>query len=93
MKKFPLCGHDCCFHYNAQYQCSSQRLVAIMDLIENWAALENDLEAASLSARQSKLGASDKRIKLRISVQIMRYDALVESWGGTQMIVRIEDPD
>jgi len=28
-----------------------------------------------------------------LEVQIMRYDALVESWGGEpQMVVRIEDP-
>ena len=48
-----------------------------MDLIENWAALENDLEAQASLVRDDRVqigGASDKRIKLRISSQIMRYD-------------------
>ena len=44
---------------------------AIMDLIENWAALENDLEAQASLVRDDRVqiggGASDKRIKLRIS--------------------------
>ena len=43
---------------------------AIMDLIENWAALESDLEAQASLVRDDRVqigGASDKRIKLRIS--------------------------
>ena len=42
---------------------------AIMDLIENWAALENDLEAQASLVRDDRVqigGASDKRIKPRI---------------------------
>ena len=70
---------------------------AILDLIENWAALENDLEAQASLVRDDRVqiggGIRQTDQAKNLEVQIMRYDALVESWGGEpQMIVRIEDP-
>ena len=70
---------------------------AIMDLIENWAALENDLEAQASLVRDDRVqiggGIRQTDQAKNLEVQIMRYEALVESWGGEpQMIVRIEDP-
>ena len=59
---------------------------AIMDLIENWAALENDLEAQASLVRDDRVqiggGIRQTDQAKNLEVQIMRYDALVESWGG-----------
>ena len=70
---------------------------AILELLEKWAALENDLEAQASLVRDDRVqiggGIRQTDQAENLEVQIMRYEALVESWGGEpKMIVRIEDP-
>ena len=59
---------------------------AIMELIENWAALENDLEAQASLVRDDRVqiggGIRQTDQAKNLEVQIMRHEALVESWGG-----------
>ena len=59
---------------------------AIMDLIENWAALEDDLEAQASLVRDDRVqiggGIRQTDQAKNLEVQIMRYEALVESLGG-----------
>ena len=69
----------------------------VMAVIEKWAELEHDLTAQAELVRDDRVqiggGIRQSNQAENLAVQLMRYNALMESWGGEpEMIVRIEDP-
>ena len=69
----------------------------VLAVIEQWAALENDLIAQAELIRDDRVqiggGIRQTNQKLNLEVQLLRFDAMAEEMGGQpKMIVRIENP-
>ncbi len=69
----------------------------VMAVIEKWAELESDLVAQAELVRDDRVqiggGIRQSDQAENLAVQLLRFNALVDSWGGEpEMIVRIEDP-
>ena len=69
----------------------------VMAVIYQWAALEQDLEAQAALVRDDRVqiggGIRQTDQDQNLAVQLMNYNAMVESMGGEpEMIVRIESP-
>ena len=69
----------------------------VMAVIYEWAALEQDLEAQAALVRDDRVqiggGIRQTDQDQNLAVQLMNYNAMVESMGGEpEMIVRIESP-
>ena len=69
----------------------------VMSVIYQWAALEQDLEAQAALVRDDRVqvggGVRQTDQSENLAVQLMNYNAMVESMGGEpEMIVRIESP-
>jgi ketosteroid isomerase-like protein len=69
----------------------------VLAVIEKWAELEHDLAAQAELVRDDRVqiggGIRQSNQAENLAVQLLRYNALLETWGGEpEMIVRIEDP-
>ena len=69
----------------------------VMAVIYQWAALEQDLEAQAALVRDDRVqiggGIRQTDQDQNLAVQLMNYNAMVQSMGGEpEMIVRIESP-
>ena len=69
----------------------------VLAVIEQWAALEQDLEAQAELVRDDRVqiggGIRQSNQAQNLAVQLMNYEAMVDSMGGEpEMIVRIESP-
>jgi len=69
----------------------------VLDVIHQWAALEQDLEAQAELVRDDRVqiggGVRQSNQAQNLAVQLMNYEAMVNSMGGEpDMMVRIESP-
>ena len=69
----------------------------VLAVIAKWAELEHDLTAQAELVRDDRVqiggGIRQSNQAENLAVQLLRYNALLETWGGEpEMIVRIEDP-
>ena len=69
----------------------------VLAVIQKWAELEDDLEAQAELIRDDRVqvggGIRQSNQAENLAVQLLRYNALVDLWGGEpDLMVRIEDP-
>ena len=69
----------------------------VLAVIHKWAELEDDLEAQAELIRDDRVqvggGVRQSNQAENLAVQLLRYNALVDLWGGEpDLMVRIEDP-
>ncbi|MDG2421295.1 MAG: nuclear transport factor 2 family protein [Gammaproteobacteria bacterium] len=69
----------------------------VLAVIHQWAALEQDLEAQAELVRDDRVqiggGVRQSNQAQNLAVQLMNYEAMVDSMGGEpDMMVRIESP-
>ena len=69
----------------------------VLAVIQKWAELEDDLEAQAELIRDDRVqvggGIRQNNQAENLAVQLLRYSALVDLWGGEpDLMVRIEDP-
>ena len=69
----------------------------VLAVIQKWAELEDDLEAQAELIRDDRVqvggGIRQSNQAENLAVQLLRYNALVDLWGGEpELMVRIEDP-
>ena len=69
----------------------------VLAVIQKWAELEDDLEAQAELIRDDRVqvggGIRQSNQAENLAVQLLRYNALLDLWGGEpELMVRIEDP-
>jgi ketosteroid isomerase-like protein len=69
----------------------------VLAVIQKWAELEDDLEAQAELIRDDRVqvggGMRQSNQAENLAVQLLRYNALLDLWGGEpDLMVRIEDP-